>query len=52
MYAIAIMEQPLLEEESDEYKIPSWGALRRNYDSRWEAEREKFHNQLKENLVL
>jgi len=44
------MEQPLLEEDSNEYKIPSWGTLRRNYDSRWEEEKEKFHNQLKENF--
>ena len=44
------MEQPLLEENSNEYKIPSWGALRREYDTRWEEEKEKFHNQLKENF--
>ena len=44
------MEQPLLEEEDHSFKIPAWNQLRRNYDSRWEEEKEKFHNQLKENF--
>jgi len=44
------MEQPLLEEEDMTFKIPAWNQLRRNYDARWEEEKEKFHNQLKENF--
>ena len=45
------MEQPLLESEEDmTFKIPAWNQLRRNYDARWEEEKEKFHNQLKENF--
>ena len=43
------MEQALLEEDNT-FKIPAWDMLRRDYDSRWEEEKEKFHNQLKENF--
>ena len=35
------MEQPLLEEEDMTFKIPAWNQLRRNYDARWEEEKEK-----------
>ncbi len=42
-------QQPLLEEDQS-FKIPPWNQLRRNYDTRWEEEKEKFHNQLKENF--
>ena len=43
------MEQALLDNDNT-YKIPAWNMLRRDYDSRWEEEKEKFHNQLKENF--
>ena len=34
------MEQALLAEDNT-YKIPAWNMLRREYDSRWEEEKEK-----------
>lgn len=30
--------------------IPSWDDLRQTYDAKWQEEREKFHDQLKENF--
>jgi hypothetical protein len=40
---------PLLE-NNDEYQIPAWDNLNRIYDAKWQEEKEKFHNQLKENF--
>ena len=41
----------LLENDgNDNYAIPMWEDLRRVYDAKWEEEKEKFHNQLKENF--
>ena len=34
----------------DEFKIPTWENLRRSYDAKWLEEKEKFHDQLKENF--
>jgi hypothetical protein len=40
----------LLENDGNTYSIPMWDELRRVYDAKWEEEKEKFHNQLKENF--
>ena len=40
----------LLNEEHRDYSIPSWDDLRRVYDAKWLEEKEKFHNQLKDNF--
>lgn len=45
------MEQPepLLQSKTD-VSIPAWGDLRSKYASKWEEEKEKFYNQLRENF--
>jgi hypothetical protein len=43
-------QQVLLENDSNAFSIPMWEDLRRVYDAKWEEEKEKFHNQLKENF--
>ena len=37
-------------EENSTYGIPTWDDLRRVYDAKWLEEKEKFHNQLKDNF--
>ena len=37
-------------EENRTYAIPTWDDLRRVYDAKWLEEKEKFHNQLKDNF--
>ena len=37
-------------DENRAYSIPTWEDLRRVYDAKWLEEKEKFHNQLKENF--
>ena len=48
------MENPgssLLEnDENRTYSIPTWDDLRNIYDAKWMEEKEKFHNQLKDNF--
>ena len=48
------MENPgssLLEnDENRTYSIPTWDDLRNVYDAKWMEEKEKFHNQLKDNF--
>ena len=41
-------EQPSPQHES--FNIPTYDALKRAYDSKWQEEKEKFYNQLKENF--
>jgi len=36
--------------ENLEFNIPSWDELNKLYDAKWLEEKEKFHNQLKENF--
>ena len=40
----------LLENDGNAFSIPMWEDLRRVYDAKWEEEKEKFHNQLKEKI--
>ena len=40
--------QPLLAEDTSD--IPSWDSLNRQYDAKWQEEKDKFQNQLKENF--
>ena len=40
---------PLLN-ENEQFTIPSWEDLNNQYDAKWQEEKEKFHNQLKENF--
>ena len=40
----------LLENDGNIYSIPMWDELRRVYDAKWEEEKDKFHDQLKENF--
>ena len=46
------MTEPLLndDENAKTYKIPIWSDLQRQYDAKWLEEKEKFHNQLKDNF--
>ncbi len=45
------MEQALLDEQNEtSFRIPAWDELRRSYDAKWLVEKDKFHNQLKENF--
>jgi len=37
--------------ENSAYSIPTWEDLRRIYDAKWLGEKDKFHNQLKENFI-
>jgi hypothetical protein len=37
--------------ENSAYSIPTWEDLRRVYDAKWLDEKDKFHNQLKENFI-
>ena len=46
-------DQPLLDPSPDvdnKYDIPVWESLQKQYDAKWNEEKEKFHNQLKENF--
>ena len=50
-YATDNASDALLENnENNAYSIPTWEDLRRVYDAKWLEEKEKFHNQLKENF--
>ena len=50
-YAMDNASASLLENnENNAYSIPTWEDLRRVYDAKWLEEKEKFHNQLKENF--
>ena len=40
----------LLHDENINYNIPSWDDLRSVYDAKWLEEKDKFHNQLKDNF--
>ena len=42
--------EPLLQNDANEFNIPSWEELRNVYHTKWLEEKEKFHNQLKENF--
>ena len=44
-------EVPLLKENTD-YAIPTWETLNHQYDEKWQEEKEKFHNLLKENFKV
>ena len=51
-YATESPGDSLLESnENSAYSIPTWEDLRRIYDAKWLDEKDKFHNQLKENFI-
>jgi hypothetical protein len=44
------MQDQLIQNDGLSYMIPRWGDLQGIYNAKWEEEKEKFHNQLKENF--
>ena len=44
------MQDCLLNNDAQSYTIPRWSDLQGLYDAKWQEEKEKFHNQLKENF--
>ena len=44
------MQQSLIDNDAQSYTIPRWSDLQGIYDAKWQEEKEKFHNQLKENF--
>ena len=44
------MQDRLVENDAQSFTIPRWSDLQTIYDTKWMEEKEKFHNQLKENF--
>ena len=44
------MQDRLIDNDAQSYTIPRWSDLQGLYDAKWQEEKDKFHNQLKENF--